>query len=449
MPERDHLFISYAWEDGALAEWLTLKLTAAGYRVWCDRFKMLGGECWPEDIDVAIKTQTFRMLHLLSKHSLHKDMPSKERQLGFTLSKERKEDFLIPLNVDGIRPSELPWQMSDINFIGFQNWGDGLRQLLKKLASIDAPKPLAEEGGRVAAETFLPVGAVVQRTDVLQSNCLPFTRVPVAVKRFRLNRALTRTEEEELARAWAFYKADDQSFLAFTHPSSKLIPDDLNIWQNGGYSWQDVREMEGINSVHVVTSLLRKSLTVKCIEKGLKPRDDGRFLYFPSGLLEKDRIKYKGYKGRLTRVNVIGERKARGGRIKYHVGVSLNVRRDVVEGFVAVTKIHLHLVGKTGQTLETPAAIEKRKKIARSWWNHEWLSRQMAIRSFLADGGEEIVIGGGEPKEQIVIAAIPIEAYVPVAINEEFLRPLGVTLRAMHPEEVDTGEEDESAREAA
>ena len=111
---------------------------------------MLGGECWPEDIDVAIKTQTFRMLHL-SKHSLHKDMPSKERQLGFTLSKERKEDFLIPLNVDGIRPSELPWQMSDINFIGFQNWGDGLRQLLKKLASIDAPKPLAEEGGRVAA----------------------------------------------------------------------------------------------------------------------------------------------------------------------------------------------------------------------------------------------------------------------------------------------------------
>jgi hypothetical protein len=76
MMVRDHLFISYAWEDGALAEWLTLKLTAAGYRVWCDRFKMLGGERWPEDIDDAIKTQTFRMLHLLSKHSLHKENPS-------------------------------------------------------------------------------------------------------------------------------------------------------------------------------------------------------------------------------------------------------------------------------------------------------------------------------------------------------------------------------------
>jgi hypothetical protein len=68
--------------------------------------------------------------------------------------------------------------MSVINYIGFQNWGDGLRQLLKKLDSIDAPKPLAEEGGCIAAETFLPGGVVVERADVLQSNCLPFTHVP-------------------------------------------------------------------------------------------------------------------------------------------------------------------------------------------------------------------------------------------------------------------------------
>ncbi len=45
--ERDHLFISYVTEDAALAEWLTLKLTPAGYRVWCDRVKLLGGESCP------------------------------------------------------------------------------------------------------------------------------------------------------------------------------------------------------------------------------------------------------------------------------------------------------------------------------------------------------------------------------------------------------------------
>ncbi len=32
-PGADHLFISYAWEDRVIADWLTLRLTAAGYRV--------------------------------------------------------------------------------------------------------------------------------------------------------------------------------------------------------------------------------------------------------------------------------------------------------------------------------------------------------------------------------------------------------------------------------
>ena len=29
-PSRDHLFISYAWEDQAFARWLALRLTAEG-----------------------------------------------------------------------------------------------------------------------------------------------------------------------------------------------------------------------------------------------------------------------------------------------------------------------------------------------------------------------------------------------------------------------------------
>ena len=48
----DHLFISYATEDFVLAEWLTRKLTALGYRVWCDRFELLGGERF---IEILIK----------------------------------------------------------------------------------------------------------------------------------------------------------------------------------------------------------------------------------------------------------------------------------------------------------------------------------------------------------------------------------------------------------
>src|SRR5688572_10771137 len=139
-PERDHLFVSYAWENAALADWLVRKLTALGYRVWCDRFKLLGGERWPRDIDRAIKTRTFRMLALISKFSLEKENPSKERQLALAIGKERQEDFLIPLNVDGRSATEVGWQLTDLTWVPFENWADGLTQLLGVLEKAGTPR---------------------------------------------------------------------------------------------------------------------------------------------------------------------------------------------------------------------------------------------------------------------------------------------------------------------
>jgi len=72
MDGRDHLFISYATEDSDLAEWLAVRLAAEGYKVWCDRTHLLGGESYPNDIDHAIKEHTFRLLALLSRASLRK-----------------------------------------------------------------------------------------------------------------------------------------------------------------------------------------------------------------------------------------------------------------------------------------------------------------------------------------------------------------------------------------
>ena len=121
--ERDHLFINYASEDGVLAEWLTLRLAAEGYKVWCDKVKLLGGESYPVDVDLGIKESTFRLISLLSKHSLKKPNPLKERTLAINLGKERKIDFVIPLNVDGLSPTQLDWMTNDLTFIPFhQSW---------------------------------------------------------------------------------------------------------------------------------------------------------------------------------------------------------------------------------------------------------------------------------------------------------------------------------------
>jgi hypothetical protein len=441
MTTLEHLFISYAWEDGALAEWLTLKLTAEGYRVWCDRFKLLGGERWPENVDLAIKTQTFRMIHLLSKYSLHKPNPSKERQLALTISKERNEEFLIPLNLDDTRSIDLPWQLSDITYIPFHNWGEGLGQLLKKLESCNAPRALLGEGRGIAAETFIPVGAVIKKTEILQSNCLPFEKIPTIIKRFQLSRRLSAIEEQEVGDRWAYYRVDDLRLLAFEQPPIRL-PDKVIATPAGGTSWGDVDKIDGIRSTNIVSSLLKKSVIKKCIEKGLRLHRVSGLLYFPRGLLEKDRIKYVSYKGRKTWLGVVTERHFSKGIMRYHLALLFWIRRDVLDGFVAQIKIRLHLIDWAGKEIDPKIALGRRKKITRNWWNSQWLSRQIALRSFLADGTDSILIGD-VPEEQVVLSTVPILGEVPIAINEEFLKPLRLELSTIQIDELETDEDDE------
>ncbi|MDN5863937.1 MAG: toll/interleukin-1 receptor domain-containing protein [Gammaproteobacteria bacterium] len=159
---QEHLFISYATEDAALAEWLTLKLTIFGYKAWCDRFELLGGERFPRDIDQAIKEKTFRLLAILSKASLEKENPTKERTLALNIGKERKSDFLIPLQAEPLAPTDLNWMVSDITYIPFhESWSTGLRQLLKKLEKISTPQNLVN-GGQVASTALLDTNCVVQ-----------------------------------------------------------------------------------------------------------------------------------------------------------------------------------------------------------------------------------------------------------------------------------------------
>ena len=58
--------------------------------------------------------------HKNSKHSKNKPNPSKERQMGLTISKTIP-GFLIPINLD-LTPEELPFQLTDVQYIMFDDW---------------------------------------------------------------------------------------------------------------------------------------------------------------------------------------------------------------------------------------------------------------------------------------------------------------------------------------
>lgn len=449
---RDHLFISYATEDWPVAEWLTRRLTAEGFRVWCDRFKLLGGEPYPEDIDRALEHETFRVLALLSRASLHKDNPRRERTKALNLSKPLGiPDFLIPLNLDGLRPAELPWMTSDITFIPFYGgWARGLQQLLRKLDSVNAPRPLVD-GRRIAIDTFLPTDVLTQTAEPVFTNCLPFTRIPEVVLRFTLDLPLPREESWAFSLDWPHYFVSGHEVIAFHSPPSSVL-DPGRISGTERTRWQQTPTISGIRTADLMSSLLKKALHYCAASKGLRPSPDRSVLYLPSGALVRDRLEFDLPSGRSTHVQCAGERVywSLGERrpYRYHLAVTFRVRRDLETGYIAQLLPTLYFTDLSGNPLPARTAASRRKHLTRDWWNYEWFNRHLALASLLADRTNVTQISGTD-NDPIELSSRFLGFRTPVRINEAALEPTPGEAETLEsePEEDSVDDIDEDGNE--
>jgi hypothetical protein len=419
---RDHLFVSYAWEDGALAEWLTLRLTALGYSVWCDRFKLLGGESWPKDIDEAIKDRTFRMLHLVSAYSLRKENPTKERQLALALQRERNTELFIPLNVDGTKPSELNWQISDINYIPFVDWGAGLKQLLQKLDRVNAPKPLAAAGQQAARDALLPPDVLLEEPEPLYSNWFPFVAIPAAILRFTAKPKDSDSVWLAMKSAWAFRRVEDTFYSLVKPPAG--VPESSQLKAAGGASWKDADEIDELRTSDLLFELLNKSLYVRCLARGLQELGDGQTVYFPTGLVLGDRLRFATAEGKKTHVRLFGRRKSGTSRFHYHLGFILRARQGVGTEPVAQLKLRLHVTGSTGQSVTPAMAFRRGLSVRRGWWNRQQLLRQTGVMEFLSAGSDSVALAP-DSGSTFALARLPLSYTIRVRINEGVLALAG------------------------
>jgi hypothetical protein len=192
--------------------------------------------------------------------------------------------------------------------------------------------------------------------------------------------------------------------------------------------------------------LVRKSLTVKGVERGLEGAANSGQLYFPRNLLPQDRIDFRRPDGTAGKVHVLGERQVRRGRVisryRYHLAPMFFVRGDLGEAFTALIKVRLYLTDTAGQPLPTRTANARRKQLCKSWWNHEWASRTLAIAWFLADGAEEFAVGSGE--DELAVESRPLSWEVPVGINEDVLDESAMERGDVLPGEDDDYDDEDS-----
>ena len=379
----EHLFISYAVEDAPLARWLTLKLTIEGYKVWCFEFQMLGGESFPKEIDAAIKAQTFRMLALVSHHSVKKANPIKEWTLAQAIGAERKKDFLIPLNVDGVKPTELPWTLADTNWVPFDTagWASGFKQLLKLLEKIQAPRPI-HDGGAISAHTFIPEGIEITTRETLFSNCVRFKAIPSHIGKYRFTRKRSDKEWKELRTAWPFWRVNDECLLAFSGPPDS-IPADLVEKTDVCWEWARTELIEGIRTRDLMSSLLHRSVTAILVAGGCVLGEKSRALYFPAGLYPKDKLHFADHTGRRTYVATRGKstfyRRGEAQVCTYYLGFRHNVSQSANGEWVVYFKIYLRITDSHQVELDPRQAQSRRKAITHAWWNDKLLYRYFAL----------------------------------------------------------------------
>ncbi len=443
---RDHLFISYAGEDAAFVDWLSLRLVGEGYKVWWDRDKLLGGESYPRDIDEAIKNRTFRLISVLSQHSLAKPNPLKERTLALNLARERGEDFVIPINLDGVSPTDLNWMVSDLTFVPFHHgWREGLSQLLRKLEQLQAPK--GDDDGRALIRGWFETNdLVVAKEEQLWSNVVEILALPRDIYRYEAETEVSEEQKLELLKYWPFFD-DGLIFWSFEHP-----PVDFSLKyelkERGRSSdWETARTW-GVNVRNVAVRLFNASFRHLCLSRGLRITADRDLCYFPDGLVPENWLPFTQYDGRRTRVKAVGVRNFRtlsGPQpFRYHLAPVFRIWLDRWILRAVQVRVRLFMTSLDGTRLGPKPALRRRKSICKWWWNDEWLSRTLATLQFLADGRPSIEIGKVEG-HRIAVSLQPISFKSDYGLDESKLEHTDALSESEEAIIEPDGEEEEGA----
>lgn len=418
----DYLFISYAWDDAFLAEWLEKKLTIAGYRVWRDVTQMPGGQSIAADIDDAIKTKSFRMIALLSGPSLAKPSPIKERQLALNLSRERQVDFIIPVNAS-VSPAELPWNLSDLAFVDFRtNWAQGFNTLLDALVKAEAPRPLPR-GSELINDPQSSSGIFHQGTEPLVSNLFPVTSIPSRLYEFKTAFRTTGRKWDNLRQQCPFRNTGRYQAITFDYETASDL-EGLTFRQSYNLSQHD--DVHGIPINDVLKPLIENSLRVAALNRGMAVEKNGAKLHVPSRIWSGTRHSFIDADGQRNQISlggsktffVAGKDKE---KYSYHLSPLFHIRNDIEDKFLVQVLPRVHVTTTEGRQLPTKNVKSRVKDATRDWWNKHWRQRCLALMQFIAHGEDEIVVGS-EIYGSVSVASSPLTFDSPRSLADATIR---------------------------
>ena len=388
-PGPRHLFISCATEDLPLAQWLARKLAARGHAVWFDKMKSLAGEPWPNAANDVIEERSFRVLALISQHSLRKKKPTAERTLAQRIGRQQKiADFLIPLIADSNESHGLAQGAFQISFAN--GWADGWKALVRKLDSIQAPCPL-KNGAALAVASF-PRGddLVADVAETVHANIIRVKSFPGALRVFQTADGLDAQEREALESAWTFNEISRDAFVALIPPppefSDIIRPTHEQLLWAGPGTFQNVR-VRDIAGGLILKALKRRLLRAGCL-KHPHPRFKETY-YLPENFARDGQLVFTGLDGKRNQLpirNKITFRRSAGvAEVNFHYfAFRIQLARGLDKDFHVQLTPALVFFDESGQPIpDDKSLLSRLRRVTKTWDNEQWLNRLLAADQIL------------------------------------------------------------------
>lgn len=425
------VFISHANpEENDFARWLGAQLASAGYEVWSDVIKLIGGEVFWDNIEDAIRNHAAKVVLAVSRVSNTKNGVLDEAAVAIGVERSQNiPNFVVPIRLDDIDFGDFRANITRKNAIDFsKSWAAGLDLLLQVLERDGVPKGAVGPNDVKAwcDARFDPSQAVRAEPEELVSNWLPIERLPPFISLYSLG-----VEASKVGGVMSGTKLPWFPYyrLVGTFGSEVDLREDLPPELDIKLEYRIPTEtflkgkppelpgMESRVARNHVTSLIRQAWDRTLAERGLSSfsmASKTLTWFFTKGQIADDKTTFVDRNGKQRRRVVVGRSEKR--NVNWHLGYQARPMLGWPRRVALRATILFSEDGKTPL-----ASVDKmhrlRRGFCRSWWNPHWRDLMLAYVAWLAEGGTHVVLNAGAGAE-IKLRAQPMTLQSPVSFSD-------------------------------
>lgn len=459
MSDRSMIFLSHANpEDNGFTQWLALRLARDGYPVWCDLAKLLGGEDFWQDAEIAIREHSSKFIFILSSTSNRKPGVLQELAVATAVAKKLGR-FILPLRIDDIPFDEVNIELKRLTAIDFsQNWVSGYSQLLERLEQDKTPKHPAFTPDAVSLwwqDHFGADDGVQPVPEEYVSNEFLLDDLPPSVHLIYLDNP-ERLEDAVLDTPFPVYRY--RSFLVSFAPATELSASlassgltvrasdttSLDSFLQSGYRRPRIDRRTAQN---VCTHLLQSAIASVMQARDLLPyslSNRRTCFWFPQNVVQGDKVSFLSLSGKKQWRSLVGYKS-----LSSRPGESPQIRNW---HYAAEVRIHLHpqpmmvflphvVFSQDGVPYDSSQKQHSaRRSQCKDWWNDAWLDRMLALMAHLS-GGQEALAVPANSDAAFSVAAYPCRYESPVSFSKRAASEADASLDS--PEDNSDEREDE------